>query len=283
MPSRLARLAIVLCWAVATGLMIRRDVVPSLVIGPPPDMRTIVKTNPRPEGPVQWRILVTDETDPDTVQPVGEAITDMARSSDGWVTYTTNAQFDAQQVLDGSAVSPERGEQIAIKGSFVVEPSGSLENFRVGVHMGRGGPEILSVSGSVQGNDLVVSITGPITLLNGRRRFPYEPRSMVQNSLGPLDWLPGLNVGQNWSSRMVSPLTGQIQEVTLSVETKRVLTWDSNPVTTLELVTRSGPLELRTWVRPDGLVLRQEVPFPLARLVLERVPQPVAASERTKP
>ena len=28
----------------------------------------------------------------------------------------------------------------------------------------------------------------------------------------------------------------------------------------------------RTWVRPDGLVLRQEVALPLLRLVLERLP-----------
>ena len=34
----------------------------------------------------------------------------------------------------------------------------------------------------------------------------------------------------------------------------------------------STPLSARTWVRPDGLVLRQEVPFPFVKLVLERQP-----------
>ncbi len=31
-------------------------------------------------------------------------------------------------------------------------------------------------------------------------------------------------------------------------------------------------LSMRTWVRLDGVILRQEVPLPLVRLVLERGP-----------
>ena len=31
-------------------------------------------------------------------------------------------------------------------------------------------------------------------------------------------------------------------------------------------------MSIRIWVRPDGLVLRQEVPFPFVRLVIERKP-----------
>ena len=47
----------------------------------------------------------------------------------------------------------------------------------------------------------------------------------------------------------------------------------TSPVTTLEVVTQMTPLTARTWVRPDGLVLRQEVPFPFVRLMLERLPE----------
>jgi hypothetical protein len=36
-----------------------------------------------------------------------------------------------------------------------------------------------------------------------------------------------------------------------------------------------APLSMRTWVRyDDGVILRQEVPFPFVRLVLERRPEP---------
>ena len=42
-------------------------------------------------------------------------------------------------------------------------------------------------------------------------------------------------------------------------------------MTTLEVVHHMTPFAARTWVRPDGLVLRQEVPFPFVKLVLERL------------
>ena len=49
---------------------------------------------------------------------------------------------------------------------------------------------------------------GPLPILNRTQSFPYEPRSVVQNQLGPLDRLPGLQVGQRWETRVVSPFTG---------------------------------------------------------------------------
>ena len=45
-----------------------------------------------------------------------------------------------------------------------------------------------------------------------------------------------------------------------------------NPVATLEVLHHSKTLSARTWVALDGMVLRQEIPFPLLRLVLERRP-----------
>jgi hypothetical protein len=88
----------------------------------------------------------------------------------------------------------------------------------------------------------------------------------------PFDYLPGLQVGQRWESRVVNPLTGRIEPVRVAVERRTVIHWDNHPVTTLEVVQHMGLVVARTWVRTDGLVLRQEVPFPLVKLVLERQP-----------
>jgi hypothetical protein len=41
----------------------------------------------------------------------------------------------------------------------------------------------------------------------------------------------------------------------------------------LVVTTRVPPLTARTWVRADGLVLRQEVPLFFLKLVLERLPE----------
>ena len=113
-------------------------------------------------------------------------------------------------------------------------------------------------------------------LFNWTRSFPYQPRGMVQNTLGPMDRMPGLQVGQRWESRIVSPLTGRVETVRVEVARKGVITWGNNPVAALEVVARATPVSVRIWVRPDGLVLRQEVPFPFVRLVLERQPEDVS-------
>ena len=73
----------------------------------------------------------------------------------------------------------------------------------------------------------------------------------------------------------------------VEVARRTVIHWDGNPVSTFEVVQHLAPLALRTWVRPDGVILRQEVPFPFVRLILERrpeestvLPSPAAAGRR---
>ena len=51
---------------------------------------------------------------------------------------------------------------------------------------------------------------GPVEILNKKMEIDYEPRSVVQDVLGPLDRLPGLHVGQRWESQVVNPFTGQV-------------------------------------------------------------------------
>lgn len=96
---------------------------------------------------------------------------------------------------------------------------------------------------------------------------------MVQSAVGPIDRLPGLRIGQRWRSQVVSPLTGRVETMQVEVARQRVIQWGQNPVTVLEVVQSLPPISARTWVRLDGLVIRQEMPLPLIRLVIERVPE----------
>jgi hypothetical protein len=156
---------------------------------------------------------------------------------------------------------------------YDVDPSGNLDSFRAAVRIQGTRDDLLTLVGSVRKNNLEVEAFGPMHLLNWQKSFPYQPRGMVQNALGPIDRMPGLQVGQRWKSRMISPITGRVEEVRVEVAGKHLITWDSNPVWTLEVVTHVPPLTARTWVRPDGLVLRQEAPFPFVRVFLERQPE----------
>jgi hypothetical protein len=86
--------------------------------------------------------------------------------------------------------------------------------------------------------------------------------------------MPGLAVGQRWEARVISPLTGKIDVVKAEVTRKSEIYWGKSLVNTFEVVQKIPPvISARTWVRrSDGLVLRQEVPFPVVKLIVERVP-----------
>jgi hypothetical protein len=103
-------------------------------------------------------------------------------------------------------------------------------------------------------------------------KYLYEPRSVVHDGLGPLDRLPGLHVGQRWETRVVNPLSGQVDRVRVEVLRRTLIHWNGEPVSAFEVVLHGTGIEGRTWVRPDGLILRQEVPFLIARLVFKRIP-----------
>jgi hypothetical protein len=278
MPSRFASIAILVAWMVSLAMLLQRDVLPDLLIGPPPDLRTITRAggagpHPEDDGLVRWSILVADDKDAEDLRTVGLVETNARRAKDGWFRMMSTAWFDAGALLKGSALGAIQNERVEIRGVSDIDPVGNLDSFRASVRLQGVDRDALVISGQVRHNDLEVQAQGMSPMLNWARRFPYQPRQMVQHEFGPMGHMPGLQVGQRWKSQVVSPLTGQVESAQIAVERKRIISWDGNPVTTLEVVTRFSLLSARTWVRSDGLVLRQEVPFPLARIILERIPK----------
>ena len=69
-------------------------------------------------------------------------------------------------------------------------------------------------------------------------------------------------------------ISGQVESVRVNVVRRALINWEGNPVTTFEVVHRTSPFPMKTWVRTDGLILRQEVPFWFVTLVLERRAEP---------
>jgi hypothetical protein len=165
---------------------------------------------------------------------------------------------------------------IVIASTCQIDRTGNLRSFSASVRPESDAQEVLRVDGKLntRGDALEVVARGPLPIMNQTRTFPYQERSLVQNAMEPFDYLPGLQVGQRWESRSVNPLNGRIEPIKVEVARKTVIHWDSHPVTTWEVVQHMTALDVRTWVRIDGLVLRQEVPFPLVKLVLERQPEP---------
>lgn len=286
MPHRLVSLTILLAWAVVASSLLVRDVLPDLLAGPPPDLRDLAQAA-RPPGPTSWTILVDDRpTEPgDGLRAVGRVTTRTLRQVDGHVRFVSDAWVDAGDLLRGSplAAAESTGDRLQIRSLIDVDASGNLYQLRSAVRAEGDPTELLIIEGHPERDAIAIRAYGPSMLFTWTKRFPYQARGLVQNSLGPIDKLPGLHVGQRWESRIVSPLTGRVEVVRAEVARRNVLIhWGEQPVPCFELVTRANGLTARTWARmTDGLVIRQEVPLLFVRLVLDR--EPAAAEERPVP
>lgn len=274
MPPRWFSIALLLYWLFAAWGLIFYDVLPEFRVGTPPDLRTISRAGESTE-PARWAIRVLENpADLQAGRSVGEATTRSERDKDGWVKMSSEVWFDSAGLLStlikGPALARVGNERIEFVSHYHIDPSGNLRSFDAEVRRANATGDLWRLDGRLQNQVMQVESRGPLAALNRSLSFPYHPREVVLSQFGPLDRLPGLQVGQRWEEQMASPLTGQVETVKVEVTRKSVIHWDKSPVNTLEVVHRSKALMARTWVRADGLVLRQEVVTPLLKLVLER-------------
>jgi len=273
MPSRFIALAILIYWSIAAFCLLTWDVIPELTLGYAPDLRAIAVAGDSTD-PVRWSIQVMDDPRyPDVRRTVGEAVTASSRRSDGWFNLTSRTEIDAGGLLKGTPFLTRTNVRLGVDSIYRVDPSGNLNSFDLQVKSPESPEPMIKVKGQLKGGKMEIVSRGPVPLLNQTLTFDYEPRSVVQDALGPYDRLPGLHVGQRWESRVVNPFSGQVDRVWVEVARRAFVNWNGNPVNTFEVVQHMGPLSMRTWVRTDGVVLRHEVPFPFIRLVLERRPE----------
>jgi hypothetical protein len=269
LPTRLGTALILAAWALAAASLLRRDIWPEIATAPPPDFRAVAAE--LPPGTARWRILAADPRNPDALEPVGRLRTETLKQPDGSTVLASEANIRVGDLLADSPAAVDDRSVLVIRGRSVVDASGGLSGFRVEVDEQAGGP-LLAIDGRRAGDAIALSATSPLPLWKWRMRLPYRPGAFVQSSMSPFDAMPGLQVGQRWEAHVVHPLTGQAQTCTVAVVARKHITWDQNPTPAFVVETRMAPITARTWVRPDGLVLRQEVPLPLRRIVLEREP-----------
>jgi hypothetical protein len=273
MPSRFVSLAILIYWSIAAFWLLTRDVLPELSLGYAPDLRSIALAGDSNE-PARWRIQVIDDPKtPDIRRTIGAAITGSSRRSDGWFELTSHVEFEAGGLLKGTPFGTSASFQLEIESLYRVDPSGNLQSFDMQVKSQDSPGALVTVKGQLKGARMEIVSRGPVALLNKTISFPYEARSVVHDVLGPLDRLPGLHVGQRWETRVINPFSGRVDQVRVEVKRRGVIKWEGSPVNTFEVEQQMAPLSLRTWVKiDDGVILRQEVPFPFVRLMLERQP-----------
>lgn len=284
MPSRPVCAAILLFWAYAAGALFRRDMLPDLWTQPPPDLRAVANAEGMASA-ASWDLSVAEETVSKGYRSVGTATTSSSVEADGEVVLESTVEFDSGKLLKGTPFAPREDgigigpdDHVKVISVCRIDRSGNLKSFRADVKgAGDEAPSMLSLDGRVVAGELEIRSTGPIPLLNWTRRFPYESRGMIQNAVGPIDRLPGLQVGQRWETRVVSPLTGRVETIRTEVQGRHLIIWNNVMVPTNLVVQHLAPIRARTWVRLDGLVLKQEIPFPFVKLILERRPVPTSS------
>jgi hypothetical protein len=269
MPSRLVSLLILVYWSFAAFCLLQWDVLPELSLGYPPDLRGITLAS-QSDRPVRWGIQVLEGPGTDNRRTVGEAVTSSTRQPDGWYVMSSRVDFDAGNLLRGSILAIRESVPVQVRSAYHVDPSGNLQNFDLRVQSKDFGDELVHVTGRLHEQRMEIVSRGPLPILNQTLSLKYEPRSVLNDPLGPLDRLPGLHVGQRWEMQVVNPFSGQVASVRAEVAKRTVIHWAGNPEPTYEVVQKASGLEVRTWVRLDGMILRQEVPFPGVRLILER-------------
>ncbi len=273
MPSRFWSFVILVYWSIAAFWLFRSDVLPEFTLGNPPDLRAIAVAGDS-ERPTHWSIQVVDNAkEPDSRRAVGEAVTASARRPGGGYELTSHVDFDAGGVLRGTPFASRMSSmRLLVDSRYTVDASGNLLGLLLEVKSPDSADPLIEVKGAPRGKIMEIVSRGPVPLLNQRWTFDYEPGSVIHDALRPLDRLPGLHVGQRWETRIVNPFTGQVDKARVEVVGRGFTHWNGKAVATFEVVQHSGPLVARTWVKPDGVILRQEVPFPLTRIILERKP-----------
>lgn len=276
MPPRRINLIILAFWVYAAWELFAQDILPDLIVGPPPDMRTLTRVETRTE--TRWSILIEEDSDgPDHTpkeRAVGQVRTLTVPQADGGVRLSSKAWIDTGEALRRTPFESVDNSRLEILAGCWVDQRGNLANFHVSLYESRmPSVNLMAIDGRLRGNEIRISTGGLIPYI-GPRVFHYQPHSLVQTSFSPLDRLPGLHVGQRWEQRVVNPLTSKVMKCRSEVVGRETIMYDGNPVSTLVVLTKSGGItpSARTWVRPDGLVLRQEVPLMIRNLILQRLP-----------
>jgi hypothetical protein len=247
MPNRHSCVIIVLFWTGMMAWYAHREVVPSWLQSSPADYRAVVPSAAQ-DGRVGW-LLFGDE------RFIGRAETEVTHRENGSILLHSQARFTELPVRLGSSDAGTPG--LNADALFEVDPTRDLSGFRITLTFDSGLAPI-QVTGSVKDQQLGVVFE------TGSRRYElprqYYPRHrLIGDVLSPVDRLPPLRTGQTWTMALVNPLTNQVGTVQAEVQGKERLSWGGRSLETLVVQFKGGGFHARAWVRPNGVVLKQEM------------------------
>lgn len=269
MYSRWYEVAVVLLWLAAMSWLVGKKVLPSLMIGEPPDAVSILEAQDE-DRPTGWSMFFNG-------RELGWAINTAGTRLDGSTELRTRVHFNelpldeivpkwARKML-GEFADLKSQMEMETRSRMVFDDQGKLLWFESSVQF-EPGVSAIEVRGVIEGS--MVSLN----LNSGTFKYETEmsiPRNaMLDDALSPQAHLPGLRQGQKWTLKLYSPLRppGSPAEILQAeVEGVQPMRWNNRAVDTWLVTYRGDPGSIlggsdepvqTLWVDPDGSVLKQQ-------------------------
>jgi hypothetical protein len=303
MGSRAYTAFVILFWLAAMTWLAVEKVLPPLVGGNAPDYRAPLAAAPKNPPPVAWRLVWNSVG-------IGHAITQVRPAEEHGAEMRSVVRFEKldvkkllEQLLGAFArLVPSLGDEelrfdMTIVSRLQFDREQTLQRLETSLEVADM-PRVLNLQGDVKDGRLleVVVFSGdrrPDPADPGREIFRQQlelPRdALVGDAFAPNPELKNLEVGQSWTVPVYRPFppNSPVQIIEAKAERLDTIYWGNDPVEVVVVAYRneagSGigaarePVG-RAWVRPDGLVLKQEVVFSNVRLEFQRLTEEEGAA-----
>lgn len=297
MFSRWYTIAVALFWMAAMGWLFQQKLLPPLLVGDPPNYRTILNEEVADDLPVSWDVFLND-------RELGKAVTRIERQKENVAVSEIQSMVDLNdlplreiapavfnlfsKLLGDDPNSVDSRISIHAESTLQVDPLGHPSSFRSTIKLqppagesGRRSPLAgLNLSLSMRGQ--VVADQMEIKVKFGdfeRQTEIYLPAdALIGDALSPQNYLPDLRVGQTWTEPIYSPFRDPhdpMEVLHATVERKELTRWHDSLVHTMVVAYRGDPgrgmsgdqtVRAQAWVDKKGQVIKQEVLLPSARL-----------------
>ncbi|MEN6557114.1 MAG: hypothetical protein ABFC54_02925 [Thermoguttaceae bacterium] len=275
---------VVMLWLSTMGWLLYAKVMPSLLVGEPPNYRRIInaqKHNP----PVGWCIALNGRS-------IGWAISEIQSLPNGLAAVRGWVHFDnlpLQQTMPGWLRTltqllgrPIDNLQMDARNDLLIDPLGRLVRFESSIHVDPFN-EAIYARGAVDGRQLELVVRAGGVPLTTQVFLPSN--AILSDALSPQCELPGLRAGQHWTVPVYSPLwpAGSPLEIVHAVVTGLdTIFWNGDVVSCWLVEYRNDPGDRtagnskngprgRLWVRFDGAVLRQQMLLFDSTIVFDRM------------
>jgi hypothetical protein len=288
MYSRWYNAAVILLWLASMSWLVTQKVLPPLLVGQPPNYRTIVAAQ-RGEPPAGWKLVFNG-------RQLGWAISSTLSLPNQLTEIRSRVHFDEvplPEMTEGWARAlcqlieqPLPKLQMDAQSTVTIDCFGRLLNFDSAVGLDPW-HRLVRVRGAIEGAQMSVSVrAGDFSY---QTQISLPPNALLADAFSPQTQLPGLRIGQTWTVPSYNPLRPRdpLDILQATVEGCEPIGWNGRTEDTFLVVYRSDPGSTlggnrgprgRLWVRPDGTVLKQQVMLFDASMVFVRLPDAEAAA-----